>query len=119
MTNGTHAWETNRFDVIVQFLIGPIALLWVLLFAILIGLNSASAMPMPPKFHFTISQVEVGCINGSGAFIASTGRGGYGCTGAGGTLSCTVKANCIFTPKLPGLTIPRNTTVADLIRART
>jgi hypothetical protein len=120
MTNETHEWDTNRLDVVVQFLIGPIALSWVLLFAIAVGLtNTASAKPTPPKFHFTMNQVEVSCMNGSGSFIASTGRAGYGCTGTGGTLSCTAKGNCTFTPKLRGMKIPRDTTIADLIRART
>jgi hypothetical protein len=119
MTNATDQWDTNRLDVVVQFLIGPIALAWVVLFAVLAGLtNSASAKPTPPKFHFTINQVEESCFNGGGTFIASTGRSGYGCTGAGGTLSCTAKANCTFTTNLPGLKIRESATIEDLIRAR-
>ena len=119
MTNATHEWDTNRLDVVMQCLIGPIALLWLFLFAILIGAtNTADAKPPSPKLHFTINQVEMGCTNASGTFIASTGRGGYGCTGTGGALSCTAKGSCTFTPKLPGLKISRNTTIEDLIRAR-
>jgi hypothetical protein len=120
MTNATDPWDTSRLDVVMQFLIGPIALAWVVLFAVLAGLtNSASAKPTPPKLHFTISQVEESCFNGGGAFIASTGRSGYGCAGAGGTLSCTAKANCTFTTDLHGLKIHESATIEDLIRART
>ena len=112
MNNEIREWNANRFDVVMQFLIGPIALSWVVLFAVAVGLtNAASAKPTPPKFHFTVNQVDVGCSNGSGTFIAGTGRGGYGCTGTGGTLSCTAKGNCAFTPKLGGLKIPRNITI--------
>lgn len=120
MTNATDQWDTNRLDVVMQFLIGPIALAWVVLFAVLAGLtNSASAKPTPPRFHFTINQVEASCFTGGGTFIASTGRSGYGCTGTGGTLSCTAKANCTFTTNLQGLKIRENATIEDLIRART
>jgi hypothetical protein len=35
MTNATDQWDTNRLDVVMQFLIGPIALAWVVLFAVL------------------------------------------------------------------------------------
>jgi hypothetical protein len=120
MTKATHEWDTTRLDVVMEFLIGPIALLWILLFAVLVGLtNTANAKPPSPKLHFTINQVETGCTNGSGTFVASTGRGGYGCTGTGGALSCTAKGSCSFTAKLLGLKIPRNTTIEDLIRART
>jgi hypothetical protein len=120
MTNATDQWDTNRLDVVMQFLIGPIALAWVVLFAVLAGLtNSASAKPTPPKFHFTINQVEASCFNNGGTFIASTGRSGYGCTGAGGTLSCTAKGSCTFTTNLPGLKIRENATIEDLIRAQT
>jgi hypothetical protein len=119
MTNATDQWDTNRLDVVMQYLIGPIALAWVVLFAVLAGLtNSASAKPTPAKFHFTINQVEESCFTSGGTFIASTGRSGYGCTGAGGTLSCTAKANCTFTTNLHGLKIPENATVEYLIRAR-
>jgi hypothetical protein len=120
MTNGTDQWNTNRLDVVVQFLIGPIALAWVVLFAVLAGLtNSASAKPTPLRFHFTINQVEASCSNGRGTFVASTGRSGYGCTGAGGTLSCTAKGNCTFTAKLHGVKIRENATIEDLIRSLT
>ena len=120
MTNATDQWDTNRLDVVVQFLIGPIALAWVVLFAVLAGLtNSASAKPTPLKFHFTINQVEASCSNGGGTFIASTGQSGYGCAGAGGTLSCTAKGNCTFTSKVHGLKIRENASIEDLIRART
>jgi hypothetical protein len=120
MTNATDQWDTNGLDVVMQFLIGPIALAWVVLFAVLAGLtNSASAKPTPPRFHFTINQVEASCFTGGGTFIASTGRSGYGCTGTGGTLSCTAKANCTFTTNVQGLKIRENAAIEDLIRART
>jgi hypothetical protein len=116
MTNQIREWDVDRLDTIVQFLLVPIALLSIfLLFAMAVG--PASAKSKSPKFHFTLNQVQVGCINGNGTFTAGTGPGGYGCTGTGGTLSCTARGNCTFTPKLRGLKIPRNTTIEDLIRS--
>jgi hypothetical protein len=116
MTNEIREWDIDGFDAVVRFLLVPIALSSIiLLFVMAVGPNAASAKPKSPKFHFTLNQVQVGCINGNGAFTAGTGPGDYGCTGTGGTLSCTAKGNCTFTPKFHGLKIPRNTTIENLI----
>jgi hypothetical protein len=117
MTNEIREWDVGGFDAVVRFLLVPVALASIfLLFGMAIGPSAASAKPKPPKFHFTLNQVQVGCINGNGTFTAGTGPGGYGCTGTGGTLSCTAKGGCTFTPKVRGVKIPRSTTIENLIR---
>jgi hypothetical protein len=116
MTDETHNWDINWFDTLAQFLLIPVALSSIfLLFAIAVG--PASAKPKSLKLHFTLNQVEAGCINGNGTFSAAAGPGSYGCTGAGGNLSCTAKGHCTFTPKLHGNKIARNATIENLIRS--
>jgi hypothetical protein len=112
MTNEIREWDTDGLDAIMRYLLVPIALSSILLLAT----AAASAKPKSPKFHFTLNQAQAGCINGNGTFIAGTGPSGYGCTGTGGTLLCTAKGNCTFTPKLRGPKISRNTTIENLIR---
>jgi hypothetical protein len=114
MTNETPEWDIDRLDAIMRFLLVPIALLSILLLAV--GLNAASAKPRSPKFHLTLNQVQAGCIAGNGTFALGAGPDGYACAGAGGTLLCTSKGNCTFTPKLHGLKIARNTAIENLIR---
>jgi hypothetical protein len=114
MTNETPEWDIDRLDAVMRFLLVPIALLSILLLAV--GLNAASAKPKSPKLHFTLNQVQAGCVAGNGTFNPGAGPDGYACAGAGGTLSCTPKGNCTFTPKLRGLKIARNTAIEDLIR---
>jgi hypothetical protein len=115
MTNEIREWDIDGFDAVMRFLLVPIALASILLLAV--GLSAASAKPKSPKFHFTLNQVQVGCINGNGTLTLGTGPDGYGCTGTGGTLSCTSKGNCTFTPKNHSVKILRNTTIENLIRA--
>jgi hypothetical protein len=119
MTNEIRDWDMDGLDAVVGGILIPIALSSILIFAMAIGLNTnaAFAKPKSPRFHFTLNQVEAGCINGSGTFTAGTGPGGYGCAGTGGTLSCTAKANCTFTAKLRGLNFSRNITIENLIRS--
>jgi hypothetical protein len=112
MANEIREWDVDGLDAVMRFLLVPIALLSILLLAT----AAASAKPKSPKFHFTLSEVQLGCINGNGTFTPGSGPVGYGCTGTGGNLSCTAKGNCIFTPKLRGLKIARNTTLENLIR---
>jgi hypothetical protein len=114
MTNEIPEWDTDRLDAIMRFVLVPIALLSILVLAV--GLNAASAKPKSPKLHFTMNQVQAGCVAGSGTFILGAGSDGFGCAGAGGTLSCTSKGNCTFTPKLRSLKISRNATIENLIR---
>ena len=114
MTNEIREWDIDGLDAVMRFLLVPIALSSILLFAV--AVNAASAKPKSPKFHFKLNQVQVGCIAGNGTFTLGTGPGGYGCAGVGGTLSCPSNGNCTFTPKPRGLKIPRNTTIENLIR---
>ena len=114
MTNETPEWDIDRLDAVMRFLLVPIALLSILLLAV--GLNAASAKPKSPKLHFTLNQVQAGCVAGNGTFALGTGSDAYGCAGAGGTVSCTSKGNCTFTPKLRGLKIARNAAIENLIR---
>ena len=114
MTNEIPEWDIDGLDAVMRFLLVPIALLSILLLAV--GLHAASAKPKSPKFHFTLNQVQASCIAGNETFTPGSGPEGYGCAGAGGTLSCTAKGNCTFTPKLGGPKIVRNTTIENLIR---
>ena len=117
MTNEIREWDMDGLDAIVGGILLPIALSSMLVFAMAVGLktNAASAKPRSPKFHFSLNQVEVGCVKGNGTFTAGTA--GYGCTGTGGILSCTARSNCSFTPRLRGLKIPRYATTENLIRS--
>jgi hypothetical protein len=119
MNNEFREWDMDLLDALVGGVLIPLALSSLLLFALAVGLkpNAASAKPKPPRFHFTLNQVEAGCIDGNGTNTAGAGPGGYGCTGAGGTLACTAKGNCTFTPKLRDLNILRNAAVENLIRS--
>ncbi len=115
MTNETREWDTDGFDKVVRLLIGPVAVTWILLFGI--AVNAASATPKSPRIHFTLKQVEAGCTKGSGTFTAGSGSGGYGCIGTGGTVSCTAKGHCTFTPRLAGVKIARNASIENLVRS--
>jgi hypothetical protein len=115
MTNEIREWDTDGFDKVVRFLIGPVAVTWILLFAI--AVTAASATPKSHRIHFTLKQVEAGCTKGNGTLTAVAGSGGYGCIGNGGTVSCTAKGNCTFTPKTSGVKIARNASIENLIRS--
>jgi hypothetical protein len=115
MTNEIREWDTDGFDKVVRFLIGPVAVTWILLFAI--AVTAASATPKSHRIHFTLKQVEAGCTKGNGTLTAVAGSGGYGCVGNGGTVSCTAKGNCTFTPKTSGVKIARNASIENLIRS--
>jgi hypothetical protein len=117
MTSEIPEWEIDGLDVVVRFLLIPIALSSIiLLFAMAVGLNPVSGKSKPSRLHFTLNQVQAGCVAGNGTLTLGTGPGRYGCAGAGGTLSCISKDNCTFTPKLRGLKISRNTNIENLIR---
>jgi hypothetical protein len=83
------------------------------LFAMAVGLNPTSAKAKAPGYHFTLNQVQAGCVNGNGTLTHGTGPEGYGCTGTGGTVACTATGNCTFTR---GLKVARNATIENLIR---
>jgi hypothetical protein len=117
MTNEIPEWEIDGLDAVVRFLLIPIALSSIiLLFTMAVGLNPVSGKSKASKLHFTLNQVQAGCVAGNGTLTLGTGPGRYGCSGAGGTLSCISKDNCTFTPKLRGLKISRNTNIENLIR---
>jgi hypothetical protein len=63
MTNETPEWDIDRLDAVMRFLLVPIALLSILLLAV--GLNAASAKPKSPTLHFTLNQVQAGCVAGN------------------------------------------------------